>query len=196
MINTLNIKKIKSYLSTSSNNISLLSESCSDSIDKFAENIFKALSSGKKILFCGNGGSAADSQHIAAELVGRYKKNRDAISAIALTTDTSILTAVANDFGYENIFSRQIEALGVKGDILVAISTSGNSKNIINAVNTAKRQKLSVLGLTGKDGGFLKQISDLCICVPSDEVNHIQEMHITIGHLVCSLIEENFNINS
>ncbi len=196
MINTLNIKKIKSYLSTSSNNISLLSESCSDSIDKFAENILKALSSGKKILFCGNGGSAADSQHIAAELVGRYKKNRDAISAIALTTDTSILTAVANDFGYENIFSRQIEALGVKGDILVAISTSGNSKNIINAVNTAKRQKLSVLGLTGKDGGFLKQISDLCICVPSDEVNHIQEMHITIGHLVCSLIEENFNINS
>ena len=191
MTENLNLRIIKSYLSTSANNLSLLSDNGSNHIDKFANDILKALSLGKKIIFCGNGGSAADSQHIAAELVGRFKKNRSAIPAIALTTDTSIITAVANDFGYENIFSRQIEALGKAGDILVAISTSGNSKNILNAVHKAKEQNLSILGLTGKSGGALKNLADLCICVPSDEVNHIQEMHITIGHLVCSLVEEN-----
>ncbi len=150
----------------------------------------KSLQAGGKIIFIGNGGSAADSQHLAAELVGRYKKNRAGIAAIALTTDTSALTAIANDFGYDHVFSRQLEALGKKGDVLFALSTSGNSSNIIQAITTAKNIGITVVGLTGGSGGKMKNDCDYLLAVPSSETNHIQEMHIAIGHFICGALEE------
>ena len=149
-----------------------------------------SLNNNKKILLAGNGGSAADSQHIAAELVGRFYKNRSALPAIALTTDTSALTAIGNDFGFENIFSRQIEALGNAGDIFIGISTSGNSQNIINAAQQAKILGIKVISLTGSDGGQLKTISDIIIKSPSDDIPRIQETHILIGHIICEIIEK------
>ncbi len=143
-----------------------------------------------KILFCGNGGSAADCQHIAAELVVRYEQHRKALAAIALTTDTSILTAHSNDYDFSSVFSRQIEALGRANDVLCAISTSGHSQNIINAATTAKAQGLTVIALTGGDGGELKHHSDLAIIAPSTVTARIQEAHILIGHWWCGYIED------
>lgn len=151
-----------------------------------------ALKSGNKIMLCGNGGSAADSQHIAAELSGRFKKERNALSGIALTTDTSALTAIGNDYGFEFVFSRQVEAIGKKGDVLIAISTSGNSKNVINAINSAKTMEIKVITLTGKSGGVMKDMGDVNIIVPSNDTPRIQEMHIMIGHMICALIDEAF----
>ena len=154
---------------------------------KLAINTYKR---GNKILLCGNGGSAADSQHIAAELIGRFKKERKALPAIALTTDTSVLTSVTNDYWYDLIFSRQIEALGKKGDLLFALSTSGNSINIIRAVELAKSLKIKTIGLLGGNGGKLKEIVDLAIVVPAKSSDRIQEVHITIGHIICDLAEQ------
>jgi len=166
-----------------------ISETLTDKIVTAAEIIVKALQQNKKILLIGNGGSAADAQHIAAELVGKFKSERRALAAIALTTDTSILTALGNDYGIDIIFSRQIEALGEENDVLIAISTSGTSKNIIKAVEVARKKKITVIGLTGNNGGTLKDLADYPIIVPSNNTPRIQEAHITIGHIICNLIE-------
>ncbi|MGL4982638.1 MAG: D-sedoheptulose-7-phosphate isomerase [Treponemataceae bacterium] len=155
-----------------------------------AQKVTAALKSGNTVFFMGNGGSAADSQHLAAELVGRFKKNRKAYSSIALTTDTSILTSIANDYGYEHIFSRQLEGLAKAGDIVFALSTSGNSPNVVKAVDFAKKNKLFVIGLLGKDGGILKEKCDTEITINSNESDRTQEMHGMIGHIICELVEE------
>ena len=151
--------------------------------------ISAAINRGNKILLCGNGGSAADSQHIAAELVGRFVTERRGLPAIALTTDTSILTAVGNDYGYNAVFSRQVEALGRPGDVLVGISTSGNSPNVIAAVEAARRRGCSVVGLLGRDGGKLRDMVDVAVTVGVAETAHIQECHIMIGHMWCARVD-------
>lgn len=147
------------------------------------------------IFWCGNGGSASDSQHLAAELVGRFKKNRRALRSIALNTDTSVVTCIANDYSYEDIFSRQIEALARKGDFLIAISTSGNSKNILNALIGARELGVKTLALLGKDGGEAKKIADDSLIVSSESTARIQESHILIGHILCEIIEAELGIN-
>ncbi len=154
--------------------------------------ITEALKKQKKILLCGNGGSAADAQHIAAELTGRFIKERRALPAIALTTDTSALTAIANDYDFSQIFARQIEALGKEGDVLVAISTSGESENVLRGVEEARRRKMKVIGLLGKDGGRIKDFCDAAVVVPVYETARIQEMHILVGHLWCAMVDEAF----
>ncbi|MCI4441391.1 SIS domain-containing protein [Tibeticola sp.] len=148
------------------------------------------LRQGGKVLLCGNGGSAADAQHIAAELVGRFVRARPGLAAIALTTDTSALTAIANDFGYEQVFARQVQALGRSGDVLVAISTSGNSANVIAAVTQAQAQGMKVVGLLGGDGGALADRVDQALIVPSRETARVQECHILIGHIWCQMVDE------
>ncbi|UCD38511.1 MAG: SIS domain-containing protein [Fidelibacterota bacterium] len=145
---------------------------------------------GGTIFFCGNGGSAADSQHLAAELVGKYELERNALPAIALTVDTSTLTSIGNDYGFEDIFHRQLLGLGKAGDLLVAISTSGNSPNVLKAVQTARQMGIFTTGLTGMGGGQLAGMCDLAIVVPSNRTSRIQEAHIIIGHLMCQYIEE------
>ena len=162
----------------------------SQKIAKATELTISAYKSGNKILLCGNGGSAADCQHIAAEFVGRFRKDRRPLPAIALTTNTSILTAVSNDYGYDFLFARQVEAWGKKGDLLFAISTGGDSSNVIRAVKTAKILKLKTIGLLGGNGGKLKKIVDLSIIVPAKSSARIQEVHITIGHIICDLVEQ------
>ena len=155
--------------------------------------IIKALKNGNKILIAGNGGSAADAQHFAAELAGKFiRNNRKPLPAIALTANSSTITALGNDFGYENVFLKQIEALGNKGDILFLISTSGNSMNLIKAVRLAKEKNLTTISLLGNNGGRLKQISDLSIIVPSENTQNIQEAHILIIHIICEAIENAF----
>ena len=153
-----------------------------------------ALAQGQRIYLCGNGGSAADAQHIAAELIGRFVHDRRALPAIALTTDTSALTAIGNDYGYDEVFSRQVEGLCQEGDVLIAISTSGNSGNILKAVDAAHRAGASVIGLLGKSGGALDAKCDVSLVVPSDITARIQEMHIVIGHLICALVEEHLGL--
>ena len=150
------------------------------------------LRAGSKVLIAGNGGSAADAQHIAAELTGRYVKERKALPAIALTVDTSALTAIANDYSFEHIFSRQIAALARPGDLFIGISTSGNSKNIIHALHTAKEYGCLTLGLSGRDGGEMNGLCDLNIIVPDDTTARIQEMHILIGHIFCKAIDSEY----
>lgn len=169
-----------------------------DLIARATEMFLSCLKEGGKILFCGNGGSAADAQHLAAELVVRLRGefNRPAIPAIALTVDTSVLTAAGNDFGFEDIFSRQIEALGIPGDVLVAISTSGNSANVIRAAEAAKKAGMNTLGLLGGGGGALKEVVDLALIVPSSTTARIQEAHIMIGHIICQLVEVDLHRNS
>lgn len=155
--------------------------------------VFKScISLGNKILIIGNGGSAADAQHIAAEFTGRFKKNRKPLGAIALTTDTSAITAIGNDYSFNDIFSRQVVALAKPGDILLAISTSGNSGNILNAVDEGKRLGCKIVGLTGYDGGALKNICDNVVIVPCSNTARIQEMHIFIAHLICEYIDNDF----
>jgi D-sedoheptulose 7-phosphate isomerase len=163
---------------------------CVPMISVASKLIISTLTSGHKILLCGNGGSAADCQHMAAELVIRYHKNRRAYPAIALTTDSSILTAHPNDFSFETLFARQIEALGSTGDCLIAMSTSGNSSNIIAAINTAKLQNMTVIGLTGGDGGQLKSLVDVAIVAPSTTTARIQEAHMLIYHWWCEILDE------
>ncbi|MFI3187148.1 MAG: SIS domain-containing protein [Methylococcaceae bacterium] len=163
---------------------------CSGAIEAAGALLIETLNQGGKILLCGNGGSAADCQHIAAELVVQYQKNRKALAAIALTTDTSILTAHSNDFGFDTVYSRQIEALANEKDCLIAISTSGKSKNIVKAVEAARLKNISVIGLTGCDGGELSRLVTHSIVVPSNVTARIQEAHILIGHWWCGAIEE------
>lgn len=165
-------------------------EGLKESIARAVEMCLASLRADGKILFAGNGGSAADAQHWAGELVSRFYYDRPGLPAIALTTDTSILTAIGNDYGYDYTFARQVEALGRRGDVLVVISTSGNSPNILRAAQAAKDRGLSVIGFTGQSGGKLAPLSDLCFCIPSDETPRIQEGHEFIGHLLCALIEE------
>ena len=147
------------------------------------------LKRGNKILLCGNGGSAADAQHIAAELTGRYKTERKGLAGIALTTDTSALTAIGNDYGYDRVFDRQVEALANKGDLVIGISTSGNSKNIINALTVAKNMSRNTIGFSGNDGGDMNNICDVNLVVPSNNTPRIQEMHILFGHTICQIID-------
>lgn len=152
--------------------------------------IWEALKSGNKILLCGNGGSAADAQHIAAELVGRYEQQRRAFPAISLTTDTSALTAVSNDYGYEEVFARQVEALAVAGDVLIAISTSGKSPSVLKAADQARARGCKTIALTGCSGEPLTSHCDLAVVVPSDRTARVQEAHITIGHLWCEIVDK------
>ena len=161
-------------------------------IQQCAEMILETLKKGNKILICGNGGSAADAQHIAAEFVGRYETERKALPAIALTTDTSALTALANDYGFERIFARQVEALGNSDDLLIALSTSGNSPNIIAAVMSARQIGCKTIGMTGIGGKKLASLCDACIMVPAKRTARIQEAHITIGHIWCELVDAKF----
>ena len=151
--------------------------------------VVKTLKNGNKILLCGNGGSAADAQHIAAELTGRYKTERRGLPGIALTTDTSALTAIGNDYGYDIIFSRQVESLANKNDLVIGISTSGNSTNIINALKVAQDIGCKTLGFSGKDGGMMDKVCDLNLIVPSNNTPRIQEMHILFGHIICQCID-------
>lgn len=164
-------------------------EALKEQIARAVDMCLASLKSEGKILFAGNGGSAADAQHWAGELVSRFYYDRPGLPAIALTTDTSILTAIGNDYGYDYTFARQVEALGRRGDVLVVISTSGNSPNILRAAQAAKDRGILVIGFTGQSGGKLAPLSDLCFCIPSDETPRIQEGHEFIGHLLCALIE-------
>jgi len=154
-----------------------------------ADQLIQALRKGKKVLLFGNGGSAADAQHIAAELSGKYTRHRDPLPAIALTTNTSSLTAIANDYGYEAVFARQLQALVAEGDIVIGISTSGSSPNVLLAMEEAKRRGAITIALTGQ-GGKLKELADYVLSVPSTKTARIQEAHITIGHIICHLVEE------
>ena len=172
--------------------ISKLRDISLDSVRSCVDVLSDTLNSGKKILICGNGGSAADAQHLAAEFVGRYEVERRALSAIALTTDTSSLTALANDYSFDRVFARQVEALGQKGDCLIAISTSGTSKNIIAAVMAARNIGCTVIGMTGANGKKLASLCDQCVIVPSARTARIQEAHITIFHLICEMIDRQF----
>jgi D-sedoheptulose 7-phosphate isomerase len=179
------------HLKTSKNTM----ESASNSIEIAAELCISCLKKGNKILLFGNGGSAADSQHIAAEIVGRYKTERRGLPAIALTTDTSALTAIANDYGYLNIFSRQAEALANKGDVFIGISTGGSSTNVVNGLKIAHDLGCKAIGFSGKDGGDFNQVCDVNIVVPASDTPRIQEMHIVIGHTICHLIDHAFSKN-
>ena len=161
-------------------------------IKKACETAVATLKAGGKILLCGNGGSAADAQHIAAELTGRYKTERGALTGIALTTDTSALTAIGNDYGYEFVFSRQLEALGREGDLLIAISTSGNSGNVLKALELAQKIGIKTIGLSGRTGGAMNELCELNLVVPSNDTPRIQEMHIMIGHIICQAIDDAF----
>lgn len=166
------------------------SEDIISSIKKAVKVILEAFSNNHKLLVCGNGGSAADAQHIAAEFVGRFQREREGLAAVALTTDSSILTSIANDYDFKVIYQRQIEALGKKGDVLLGISTSGNSENIGLAFEFAKSKGITTIGLLGKDGGKIKNNADLYIIVPGSQTPRIQESHIMIGHIICQLVEE------
>ncbi|EAJ9404855.1 D-sedoheptulose 7-phosphate isomerase [Campylobacter jejuni] len=152
--------------------------------------IIKAYKNGNKTLLAGNGGSAADAQHIAGEFVSRFYFDRPGIASIALTTDTSVLTAIGNDYGYENLFARQVQAQGVKGDVFIGISTSGNSKNILKALEFCKQKEIISIGLSGASGGAMNELCDYCIKVPSTCTPRIQEAHILIGHIICAIVEE------
>jgi D-sedoheptulose 7-phosphate isomerase len=180
--------EFKSHLETF-----VATESLAEEIGQAGELLAGTLKAGHKVLLFGNGGSAADAQHLAAELTGRYKTERRGLPAIALTTDTSALTAIANDYGFEHIFERQIEATGSPGDLLIAISTSGNSPNIIRALEYGKKAGMKSIGLSGKGGGDMKKHCNTNIIIPSNDTARIQEMHILIGHILCGVVDREFN---
>ena len=192
----LNIKKIfESEINKHISSIDFFLKNYFDDFKEFLDLVIKTLKKGNKIILFGNGGSAADAQHIAAELVVKYKKKRRSIPAISLSTDTSTLTAIGNDFSFNEIFSRQIESIGKPGDIAIGITTSGKSKNVINALKLAKKKKITSVILTKKKYPNKKQIekvSDLILGVPADETARIQELHILVGHLMCAVIDEVF----
>lgn len=167
------------------NNKEILNE-----IKVISEHIIDAYNKGNRTLIAGNGGSAADAQHIAGEFVSKFYFDRPGLASIALTTDTSILTAIGNDYGYEKVFSRQVQANGNAGDVFIGISTSGNSKNIVEALKECKGKNILTVGLTGASGGKMQELCDYCIAVPSNETPRIQESHILIGHIICSIVEE------
>ena len=159
-------------------------------IQTVSQETVKAYENGCKTLIAGNGGSAADAQHIAGEFVSRFYFDRPGLASMALTTDTSILTAIGNDYGYEKLFSRQVQANGNKGDVFIGISTSGNSKNILEALKECKEKGIVTVGLTGASGGKMAELCDYCIKVPSNETPRVQEAHILIGHIICAIVEE------
>ncbi|MBI4711739.1 MAG: SIS domain-containing protein [Planctomycetes bacterium] len=164
-----------------------------DVIARIADKVIRALKSGKKVVLFGNGGSAADAQHIAAEIVGTFnRRNRKALPAIALTTNTSNLTAIGNDFGFDNVFSRQVEGLINKGDAVIALSTSGNSANVLNGIKAARRSGAFTIGFTGSKTNKLKKLAHLCFPAPATQTPRIQECHITVGHIICELIDNAF----
>ena len=186
----------KEFLINSFENLSncfLQLKKCAPEIEQVAKECIFAIKNGNKIMFCGNGGSAADAQHLCAELVGRYKLNRRAYQAISLNSDTSVLTAIANDFGYAAVFERQIEGIGVAGDVLVVISTSGESENLLMAVNKAKKMGIKTVAMLGAKKCVLTDLVDYVIAVPSVVTNNIQEMQIAVGHLICEIIEKELN---
>ena len=166
-----------------------LLETQSNVIAAVGQQLVEAMRNGKTLYLCGNGGSAGDAQHIAAELVGRFTKERRALPAVALTTNTSALTALGNDYEYAIVFSRQLEAFGKPGDVLIGISTSGNSPNVLHALQTAQELGMVTVGLTGETGGQIKAAAEHCICVPSRDTARIQESHILIGHILCEIVE-------
>jgi len=170
-----------------------VAQDCGESIVDAAALIAQCLRSGGKLLLFGNGGSAADAQHLAAEFVGRFQMERHPLPAIALTTDSSILTAVGNDYGFEQIFARQVQALGRSGDVAIGISTSGNSSNVTGAIKQAAKQDLKTIGLAGRDGGSLAKCVDISITVRSSNTARVQECHITIGHILCELVENDLS---
>ena len=188
-VNKVIAKEFEAHLET----INAVMGSMEASLEDASKLIVEALKCGNKVLLCGNGGSAADAQHIAAELTGRYKSERRGLPAIALTTDTSALTAISNDYGYARVFDRQVEALANHGDLLIGISTSGNSDNIISALGTAKELGCTTLGLSGRDGGKMNDLCDVNLVVPSDDTPRIQEMHILFGHILCQIVDDNFS---
>ena len=167
-------------------------DSIADQIETASKICINSLKNGGKILIMGNGGSAADAQHIAAELVGRYKTERKGLPAIALTTDTSAITSIANDYGFLHVFDRQVEALAHKDDVVIGISTGGTSPNVVNALTAANKLDCKTIGLSGKDGGEFNSLCDVNLVVNSDDTPRIQEMHILIGHTICHLIEQEF----
>lgn len=159
-------------------------------IERAAKEIIRCLKNGGKVIFCGNGGSAADAQHLAAELLGKFYLNRSPLQAISLTTNTSVLTAIGNDFSYDEVFARQLKGLGRSGDVLVGISTSGNSKNVVKAMKYAREIGITTIGLTGETGGEMAKYSDVLLNVPSKDTPRIQEAHIMIGHIICEIAED------
>ena len=184
------MQRVKDFLYSSANLKRTVADTLSGDILEAANRIKVCLKKGGKLILMGNGGSAGDSQHIAAELIGRFKKERKAIPAIALTVDTSSLTALGNDYGFETIFERQLEALAQKNDAVVGISTSGNSENVVLALKKANALGAATSGLVGNDGGKIKEVANLSIVIPSKDTASIQEVDITIGHIICELIEE------
>jgi D-sedoheptulose 7-phosphate isomerase len=183
--------KIAEHLRQSSDNLARMANQVG-AAEQAAEAICRTLQAGGKLVIFGNGGSAADAQHFAAELVGRFEKDRPALPAIALTTDTSALTAIANDFSVDQIFARQVQALVRPGDVVVGISTSGNSPNVLAGIEAARQKKAMTIGLTGQAGGKLKPLVDICICAPSSRTAHIQECHIALIHAICALVDAAF----
>jgi Phosphoheptose isomerase len=181
------IEQIRSSITTKE--LILADNEIVSKIQQAAEKIIAAYQKQKKTLIAGNGGSAADAQHIAGEFVSRFYFDRPGLTSIALTTDTSVLTAIGNDYGFEHLFARQIQALGVSGDVFIGISTSGNSKNVIEALNVCREKHIFSIGLTGENITLMDQLCDLCIKVPSGETPRIQESHILIGHIICGLVE-------
>ncbi len=164
-------------------------EALMKALEQVADACIRALNAGGKVMFCGNGGSAADAQHLAAELVGKLGYDRPGLAALSLTTDTSILTAIGNDYGYDDVFHRQIEAIGREGDVLVGLSTSGRSRNVVKAFATARRKRIVTVAMTGASGGDMLALADHCLRMPSEETQKIQEGHIVVGHILCGLIE-------
>ena len=184
------MQRVKDFLYTSAELKKTVADTLSGNILEAANRIKTCLQKGGKLILMGNGGSAGDSQHIAAELIGRFKKERRAMPAIALTVDSSSLTALGNDYGFETVFERQVEALAQKNDAVVGISTSGNSENVVRALKKANALGAETIGLTGNNGGKIKEVANLSIVIPSNDTARIQEVHITIGHIICELIEE------
>ncbi len=185
--------RIKEALYESAEVKKAVADTLSDKIDEAINIARTSYRNGGKMLLMGNGGSAGDAQHIAAEFIGRYKKERKPVAAIALTVDSSILTCIGNDYGYESVFARQVEGLAKKEDVVIAISTSGNSENVIRGVEMAREIGAKTIGLLGKQGGKLKDKVDLAIVVPSSDTARIQEAHITIGHIICEILDEDFD---
>ena len=181
------VQSFAEYAQQASQNFALLADVAS--VQKAGDILTHCYANGGKALFCGNGGSASDAQHLAAEFVGRYTYDRPSIPALALTVDTSAITAISNDYGYDQVFARQVSSLAVAGDVLVGITTSGHSDNVIKAMEQAQSMGVNTIGLTGESGEALSHVCDVCICVPSSQTNHIQEMHIAVGHYLCGVVE-------
>jgi D-sedoheptulose 7-phosphate isomerase len=184
------MERIKKSLLESAELKKVVAETLADKILEAARLVRSGLAQGGKLLLMGNGGSAADAQHLAAELVGRYKRERKALSAIALTVDTSALTCLGNDYGFDSVFERQVEALARPGDVVIGISTSGNSENVVRGIRKANAIGAATIGFLGNDGGKLRGLVRLAIVVPSKDTARIQESHITIGHIICEIVEQ------